>query len=991
MATNEELARLIVSLEVTTTKYYNALRKAQQQTNNAASGIEKRLTGMSTRIDRTFANLGQRLSANLTGPLAGVGAAFSVREIVKYADTWTEAGNRVRASGEIIGVAGRSLEEIRQIADDSRAGFNETVQLYSRILRSAGDVASSEVQIAKATELVSKAFKSGGAAASEMNAGILQLSQGLGSGFLQGDELRSVRENAPVLAKVIADYFGVTVAGLKELGAEGKLQSTEVFKAILSGEKLISAAFNTTNRTISDSITLVENALIQYIGSADKSNGVTAQLTAGLSALADNFDTVADTAVALAAIIAGALVGRGIVGMIGALGAGISSLRTFTTALQTARAAGAGMGGILSAIGSGLGPLAILVGGAAALAFQQLSQNAADSASNIDKVRESLNGLNVSSGIAELELKEVVTQTEALAAAEERLAAARAKRALQDTSVGDPSTNFLDALNNRASSLQGFIDKLNRDRPGEGIFGYVVDQAEKDGAAAAKKLAEAILAGTAGTKDQIADSFQDLYENIASPEALEDLNTFYELYKRFADAQLAAKVFVDTSDLEKAREDVFSLGSAIETSLSHPGVSQELKEELKFISEGFDGTAESAEYVKQEIDKLAAANPDLAAWTPQILEAINNFLNLAAAAKLAREESAKIVGAGAYKATLKRDADAYVSGLEKRGKEAKATGAFLTEQNRQLSLTEQQLELEEEIARVRKEAEASAAVLTEEQIKQLATRRLAQKESFKDPKKTTLSDTEKFDNDLQNQRNLNESLLAEAELLKTLNPLARDYAQTIAAWKYEQELLNEAEKEGVELTPARVAAIKEVAAARAAGDAALAKTEEANQKLIDSTQEWLDLSKTAVRSFIDDLIEGKTAAEALGNVLQQLGSKLIDLGINSLFGTGTGGNFGIFSGLIPGRANGGSVKAGSPYIVGERRPELFVPNQDGMIIPRVGTSGGTNTSVPVQITIDATGADEGGLAKVQNELVRLRAELPGAIKEVVSKRPKKGW
>lgn len=104
---NEDLARLIVRLEVSTTQYYNQLKKAQSATNNSASAIEKRLTAMSSRIDKTFSGLGQRLSANITGPLAGIGAAFSTREIIKYADTWTAAGNQIRAAGSIIGVQGR--------------------------------------------------------------------------------------------------------------------------------------------------------------------------------------------------------------------------------------------------------------------------------------------------------------------------------------------------------------------------------------------------------------------------------------------------------------------------------------------------------------------------------------------------------------------------------------------------------------------------------------------------------------------------------------------------------------------------------------------------------------------------------------------------------------------------------------------------------------------------------------------------------------------
>lgn len=133
-----------------------------------------------------------------------------------------------------IWAADRTLSELNEIARATRSGLSETADLYAKLLRSTAGVAKSELEVAKATEIVNKAFKAGGAAASEQAAGILQLAQGLGSGMLQGDELRSVRENAPLLAQAIADYFGTTIAGLKELGSEGQLTSDKIFQAILA-------------------------------------------------------------------------------------------------------------------------------------------------------------------------------------------------------------------------------------------------------------------------------------------------------------------------------------------------------------------------------------------------------------------------------------------------------------------------------------------------------------------------------------------------------------------------------------------------------------------------------------------------------------------------------------------------------------------------------------------------------------------------------------
>ena len=81
------------------------------------------------------------------------------------------------------------------------------------------------------------------------------------------------------------------------------------------------------------------------------------------------------------------------------------------------------------------------------------------------------------------------------------------------------------------------------------------------------------------------------------------------------------------------------------------------------------------------------------------------------------------------------------------------------------------------------------------------------------------------------------------------------------------------------------------------------------------------------------------------------------------------------------------------YVVGEKRPEVFVPQENGVIIPRVpnGIGGGGGVTAPIQISIDATGADRDGLMRVQQELINLRAQVPYLVRQQVSKRTQKGW
>src|SRR5690606_16347336 len=156
--------------------------------------------------------------------------------------------------------------------------------------RALNQLGAAEADIGRAVEITNMAFKAGGAAVSEQNAAILQLSQALGAGLLQGDELRSVRENAPVIAKAVADEFDTTIAGLKKLGSEGKLVTERVFQAILKGGEDIEKQFDRTNATIGDSFNNLRTRMIEYVGNTDQATGASKVLSGIINLLANNLN-----------------------------------------------------------------------------------------------------------------------------------------------------------------------------------------------------------------------------------------------------------------------------------------------------------------------------------------------------------------------------------------------------------------------------------------------------------------------------------------------------------------------------------------------------------------------------------------------------------------------------------------------------------------------------------------------------------------------------
>jgi len=313
-----DLEQLVVSLEARIQQFENNLKRAEGTFDRRARGIENRQKVMERRVKQSF----NRMSSQIAPSLTAIAATLSAREIIGYADAWTLAGNKVVASGTAIRDQADLLDALADTAVDTRSAFGGTIQIFSRLQRSTEDLGKSQSELLTLTETINKAFIVGGAAASESAAGILQLTQGLASGLLQGDELRSVRENAPLIAKAIADVFGVAIGDLKRLGAEGKITTEKVVKALeLLGPK-VDAAFAKTEITVGQALDNLETRFTQFVGQLSE-NGAMAGLAASIDFVADNLDNLAKAAAVAAALL-------GPAGLVAAAGAARTAIGALT-------------------------------------------------------------------------------------------------------------------------------------------------------------------------------------------------------------------------------------------------------------------------------------------------------------------------------------------------------------------------------------------------------------------------------------------------------------------------------------------------------------------------------------------------------------------------------------------------------------------------------------------------------------------------------------
>jgi len=271
------------------------LRKFEKQMDKSTRIIDKN----TKKMNRTWARGMKRMERSakggvgrINGLLGALGVGLGVRSVVNYADAWTEAGNKIKAAESVFGGALASVAEIGDIASDSRQKMEPIADLYARLARASGTLGKSQEEVARTTALVAKAFKASGATQSEQESAILQLTQGIASGALQGDELRTVRESAPIVAKAIADAFDVPIGKLKELGAQGKITADIIFDAVLSSSNEIEEQFGATLPTVGDALERIRTEFGRFISGVDDGTGASQDLVQVLMDIADFIPTM---------------------------------------------------------------------------------------------------------------------------------------------------------------------------------------------------------------------------------------------------------------------------------------------------------------------------------------------------------------------------------------------------------------------------------------------------------------------------------------------------------------------------------------------------------------------------------------------------------------------------------------------------------------------------------------------------------------------------
>lgn len=255
---------------------------AERALNKVSQAAKQKLGGdISSELDKISAKAQKVFGQDLQGAMNKVGkglqiaaaatgigvAATAVKDLAVGAANLSDQMAQIRSRINLINDGSQTTAEIMDkiyaASQRSRGGYLEMADSVSKLNMLAKDAFSSNDEAIFFVEQLNKQFKISGASVEEATSAMYQLTQAMASGKLQGDEFRSIMENAPMLAQSIAQEMGMSVGQLKELSSQGLITADIIKNALYGSAEETNQKFAEIPMTFADIGQSIQNQFIQ--------------------------------------------------------------------------------------------------------------------------------------------------------------------------------------------------------------------------------------------------------------------------------------------------------------------------------------------------------------------------------------------------------------------------------------------------------------------------------------------------------------------------------------------------------------------------------------------------------------------------------------------------------------------------------------------------------------------------------------------------------
>lgn len=263
-------SRVMERFERVTKKFHEQAEKASRKTDQ----LEQKIKGFGQRVTNIWNKLtGLWNGSSYSGIFKMVKAFMALKavqfmingivESMKKMDDYMNTLSRLKLINDGTHTNEQFNDKIFAAANRSKGSYQGMAEAVAKMGMLAKNRFSSNDELIGFTELVQKSFRLGGADTTAQQSAMLQLSQAMASGRLQGDEYVSILENAPLIAKAIADYTGAGEEGLKKLSSDGLITAEVIKNAVFSMSKDINGEFEKLPNLWSDYTTRIKNETVR--------------------------------------------------------------------------------------------------------------------------------------------------------------------------------------------------------------------------------------------------------------------------------------------------------------------------------------------------------------------------------------------------------------------------------------------------------------------------------------------------------------------------------------------------------------------------------------------------------------------------------------------------------------------------------------------------------------------------------------------------------
>lgn len=288
-----KLGTLTLDLVCRVGNFTQAMRQASNSASREMGRIESSTNGATNAIK---------------GMAAMAVSAFSVSQISNYADSYTEIINKLKLVTVNQGQLNQAVGDTHRIAQITASEWSAVNDVYSKYMSNAKALNLTQQEVARLTEITSKAVSISGSNSQAAAGALFQYGQALDGNILRAEEYNSLVDGAGGLLNAMAKGLNTTRGGLRQMMLDGKLTGEVIADALMKAGSNVDELYSKTATTVAASFNLVKNESIRLIGEFDSATGASATFVKGMGVLAQNIDFVTKGMMVGAAYMAGSYI-----------------------------------------------------------------------------------------------------------------------------------------------------------------------------------------------------------------------------------------------------------------------------------------------------------------------------------------------------------------------------------------------------------------------------------------------------------------------------------------------------------------------------------------------------------------------------------------------------------------------------------------------------------------------------------------------------------